>query len=78
MDIQISEEILKQTDACKKDFACLSGDEENLCKIEDCIADTIYSIKCLGDETCSYSIPYGTSNFCMCAVRQEIYKRYHI
>jgi hypothetical protein len=78
MDIQISEDILKQTEACKKNFVCLSGNGNNLCEVEGCIVDTIYSIKCLDDESCSYSIPHGSSNFCMCPVRQEIHKRYHI
>jgi hypothetical protein len=78
MGIDISEDILKKTVGCKKEFACLSGDQKNLCEIEECLPDTIYFVKCLKDETCSYAIPYGPTYFCMCPVRREIYSRYRV
>jgi hypothetical protein len=78
MDVEISEDILKQAGACKKDFSCLTGDREKFCEIEECLPDTIYFLKCLNEETCSYAIPYGSSYYCMCPVRRELYKRYGV
>ena len=48
-----SEDILKQANACKKKFSCLSGDPKNLCEIEACMPDTIYVLKGENIETWS-------------------------
>lgn len=74
--IKISEEVLKNTTKCIKDFSCLRKDREDLCKIESCIENKIYFIKCLSDEPCQYKATFGYSLVCTCPTRKELYNLY--
>ncbi len=76
--IQISEEILKKTDRCRKNFACLSGEGTELCKVELCVEDKIHFIKCMDRKPCGYRIPFGYSYVCICPVRKELFNLYKI
>ncbi|MCX9011739.1 MAG: hypothetical protein OIN66_11535 [Candidatus Methanoperedens sp.] len=77
-DIKISEDILKKTSRCKKNFSCLSGEISTLCKVEFCIEDKIHFIRCVTTMPCSYKIPFGYSYVCICPVRKELHNRYKI
>jgi len=75
--VEISEDLLKKTTRCKKDFSCLSG-ERKLCRVELCVDDKIHFIKCVSNEPCGYKIPFGYSFVCICPVRKELHNRYGI
>jgi hypothetical protein len=75
--ISISEDILKKTDNCKKDFACLSSNKESTCNVESVLNEGMKIVKCK-DTSCSYSSSYGYSNICNCPTRNEIYNKYNL
>jgi hypothetical protein len=51
MKIQISEEILKETINCKKNFLCLS-DQKDLCEMESLNPQQIYFVKYPKNKRC--------------------------
>lgn len=80
MKLEISENILKNTTKCNKDFACLSGERECLCKLEDSIIDTpcFIIIRAENCGFCDYNVSFGNFFICTCPTRNEIYKCYEI
>ncbi|MBU4076988.1 MAG: hypothetical protein KKI06_09830 [Euryarchaeota archaeon] len=77
-DLKVHDDIIKNTDRCKKDHSCLSGLTTDLCKVEMCVGDKIHFIKCLNEHICNYRIPFGYSFVCTCPVRKELYNRYKV
>lgn len=77
-EIRITKDILEKTDKCRKDHSCLSGQLENLCKVELNVGDKIHFVRCLSHEFCSYRISFGYSDVCLCPVRKELFNRYNI
>jgi len=77
MNIEVDEDIIKQTTKCRKNFSCLSG-ERPFCTVELCIENEIHFIKCAGNESCIYRVSFGYSYVCICPVRKELYNRYKI
>ncbi len=77
MNIKVDDNILQETTKCRKNFSCLSG-EKPICKVELCIENTIFFVKCASNESCSYKVPFGFSYVCVCPVRKELYNRYKI
>ena len=77
MNIKVDENIIQKTTKCRKNFSCLSG-KTPLCSVELCIENKIHFIKCVGNESCNYRIPFGHSNVCICPVRKELYNHYKI
>ncbi len=75
MEIEIPDDVIKLATKCTKNFSCLYGDTERLCKVEYCVSDTVHFIKCL-EPTCSYKVAFGSGDFCTCPIRKEIYNRY--
>jgi len=67
-DKQIIRRFMADVD-CQKGFSCLSAGPQNLCKARD-IGSDLY-LECLEDvpEKCSFSMPFGDTNFCKCAIR---------
>lgn len=76
--VKISDEILKKTTRCTKDFSCLSGETGELCKVESCIENKIHFIKCIKYEPCQYRMTFGYSFVCTCPTRKELYNLYRI
>jgi len=76
-DLKVDDDVIKNTNRCKKDHSCLS-DLTDLCKVEMCIADKIHFIKCMNGHTCNYRITFGYSFVCTCPVRKELYNKYKI
>ena len=76
-DLKVDDDVIKNTNRCKKDHSCLS-DLTDLCKVEMCIADKIHFIKCMNERTCNYRITFGYSFVCTCPVRKELYNKYKI
>ncbi len=79
MDITISDDMLKKTTKCKKDFACLSSEKRDICKaVPSIIKDVVY-IDCLEETSCPYRLTFGTSGYaCECPVRVELCKKHGI
>ena len=77
-EIRISEDILKMADKCRKNHSCLSGQLDDLCKVELNVDDKIHFVKCMTQEFCPYRISFGYSYVCLCPVRKELFDRYNI
>ncbi len=75
MDIQINNEILKKT-TCKKGFSCLSGNKNEICKVELNVEDKIHFVKCINNDPCNHRRSFGYSFVCLCPVRKEIFNKY--
>jgi hypothetical protein len=76
MKIEIPDEILKNTTKCNKSFGCLKNEKHVLCRVEHCVNEEVYFIKCLNTATCNYRVSFGNSYFCSCPVRMEIFNKY--
>ena len=76
MKFKISDETIKNTKECNKTFGCLRDEKHVLCRVERCVNEEVYFIKCLHNDKCDYKIAFGNSYFCSCPVRKEIYKKY--
>jgi hypothetical protein len=79
MEIQIDLRIAAQARRCKKQFACLAGDLESLCKVKDIAPDLLYLVEDTDKQKCGYRVRFGQDAIvCLCPVRWEIYKRYGV
>lgn len=77
--LQVSDETLKLTTKCMRNFECLTSNKRNFCSVERPIKGGGIFIKEKARETCSYVMPFGFSSFiCNCPTRREIYDRYSI
>ena len=76
MNIEIDEGVVRATTRCNDHFSCLSGDLARLCKVEDCVSDAVYFVKCVEETDCNYKVPFGDGQVCTCPTRKEIYFRY--
>ncbi len=79
MPIKIDEDIRQRTTKCKHDFACLSDERHDLCKVTSSIASKVVLTDCGNRLPCDYCILFGTSSaVCTCPVRNELYNRFGI
>ncbi len=78
MDINIREDILKRTTKCEKDFSCISSEGKGLCEAEEPTGYQVLFIIRKSNTPCIYRTPLGTSFFCCCPTRNEIYEQYKI
>ena len=75
----VSEEILKRTTICRKDFGCLSDTTNNLCKVELALGSEPILFLCKEEKPCcTYTWEFGGGNICSCPVRKELNQRYRI
>jgi hypothetical protein len=74
----ISDKTINETTHCEKGFSCLTKDGYDLCSVDNCVLDTIYFIKCMCDNPCSYKDRFGFGHFCTCPVRKELHDKYRI
>jgi hypothetical protein len=73
----VSDEAKQSTRYCTRDFACLNGNRDFLCKVEQCLGGQVLFVACLEQGYCSYQRRYGfTGYMCTCPVRKEIYEKY--
>lgn len=75
--LHIAESILKSTDKCLKNFACLT-DGECLCEINQCLNRNNLIINYNKNNPCQYKISMGNEILCSCPTRKELYNRYNI
>lgn len=78
MNVKVSDLIVKATTQCKKGFACLSGKVECMCGVESASKDYTVVIKPQFTSHCKYRDNRGGTHYCLCPVRNDIYKRYKI
>ncbi len=78
MRLEINENVLNNTTRCSKNFACLSGNGQCLCKLTYCFNGKSYFIKPNGNLLCTYKVSFAGNVLCGCPTRKEIYNRYRI
>ena len=69
--MRVTKDICRDT-FCKKNFSCLSGNHEHLCKVDSTVGAVIF-VKRQLDSACKYCLSYGNSYVCTCPTRKEIY-----
>jgi hypothetical protein len=84
---EVSEETLRQTTKCEKNFACLADNPSNLCRVLRTVGTQLIIVGC-NKSRCKYCAycalfnaaepPVISEGFCMCTVRKELYERYGI
>lgn len=77
-NININEDIVKNTTKCKKCFSCLNSEAKDICRVELNVDDKIHFVKCISTNICDYRMSFGYSHVCLCPVRKEIFNRYNI
>jgi len=73
----ISDEALKATTQCEKNFSCLDG-ESDICKVAVCVENEVLFIKCKERAPCPYKESFAYALLCTCPVRKELYYKYKI
>jgi hypothetical protein len=77
--LTVSQEILKQTTICRKDFCCLSDTTNNLCKVERALGAEPILFLCKEEKPCcDHTWAFGRGRICSCPVRKELNQRYGI
>ena len=78
MDYQVSDEAHSVATKCDKGFSCLKRERKDLCKVDFYIKGKVYFVKCLNEGYCPYKHPFGSSFFCSCPVRKELFDKHKI
>ena len=79
MGVTVSEDTLKGTTRCAKDFRCLSGEVDNMCQVGFLSNSApILFVQKVQDQFCGYCGHFGHSWLCSCPVRIELYNGYQI
>jgi len=77
-NMEVSEETIKKTSGCKKNFACLNGNRECFCAVEGTSGYNVLFVNPESNRDCDYCTPFGKSFLCHCPTRNEIYNLYGI
>jgi hypothetical protein len=78
MEIELPDDITRKASKCEKNFRCLSGESDKLCRVLCFIKEDIYFVKCMDDPDCLYMESFEKTRLCNCPVRKEIYKKYKV
>jgi hypothetical protein len=73
---QIDDTVREKTKKCERNFKCLSGDTFSLCKVDDSGKVATVKIKTKPDQSCPYCLSLNAFKYCLCPMRNEIYKKY--
>ncbi|PLX74024.1 MAG: hypothetical protein C0615_10060 [Desulfuromonas sp.] len=76
--LYVSDVTINATTKCAKEHACLSGGGVGLCSVEYCINQGLTFVECVDEKECPYCTPFGSSNICLCPVRNELFNKYKI
>ena len=83
MALRVSDEALEKTTKCSWNYCCLEDETSpkcpahtSMCKVETALDKLLFVY--WNHEDCSYKLAFGDGFMCTCAVRFEIYKRYHM
>jgi hypothetical protein len=77
MKFKISSDILNDAVKCNKNFSCLTGSNDCLCKIQSNYESKVIFIESI-DDICNYRMSFGYSYVCNCPVRKEIFRQYKV
>lgn len=77
MKFRIDEDILRKT-RCEKSLSCLSGQSNDLCKVEHCVSGKVCFIEGINNGLCHHIVPFGEAYTCNCPIRIELYRKYRI
>ena len=78
MPLVINEGTLGRTTKCLKNFSCLNGDSDCLCKVNYCMLGELHVIDRQTLAPCQYCVPFISSYVCTCPTRKEIHNRYDL
>jgi hypothetical protein len=77
-NMEVSEDILKQTRRCKKNFSCLNGSGECCCEVEGTSGYNVLFVNPESNRDCNYCTLFGKSFLCHCPTRNEIYNQCNV
>jgi hypothetical protein len=75
MALKIDQELIDTAD-CEKDFACLSGEKEDLPEVTRSLGYNMVVVDGPTPSNCQYSVNYGGLHACKCPVRVAIFNTY--
>ena len=78
METQIEDYIVQATSKCKKNFSCLDGQKDCICKIIHSNNNHTVQIEGKPVSACNYVLSMGDKMYCLCPVRNELYNRHKI
>ena len=78
METQLEDYILQATNKCKKNFSCLDGGKDCICKIVHSNNNHTVQIEGKPVSACNYILSMGSKMYCLCPVRNELYNRHKI
>ena len=79
MELEIDQDIFKQTAICQKNASCLSCDKRDLCKVIIRVGDDIIFVEARRQFFyCNYKHFLGSFFSCTCPARKELYIHYRI
>lgn len=76
-NFKVSDDTLRCTTKCHKEFSCLSQEKRDFCQIESCIHEEVHFIKKKDNAPCRYRKAFGSTYYCNCPTRKEIYNKYY-
>jgi len=77
MNYKIDNSIMNLTTKCDRDFSCLSGENDCICKIIDKVGKRVAFVS-YRQVACNYRMQFGSSYLCQCPVRAELNDQYEI
>ena len=75
MTLEIDQELIDTTE-CTKNFACLSGEKEDLLEVTETLGYNMVVFTGPTPINCQHSSNYGGLHACKCPIRVEIYKKH--
>jgi hypothetical protein len=79
MAFTVSQESKEKATECPFNFQCQQNNTRLMCTVEKEINNYGVFVKsCSREEFCSYRLPYGFTQICLCPVRLEIFKKYRV
>lgn len=78
MAFKVDENTIKVAGLCNKEFSCLKGPREDLCKVKRCVDGKVHFVECLSGDLCHYKKDFGGSSYCDCPVRKVLFKKYGV
>jgi hypothetical protein len=78
VEVQVSQDIIERATKCRRQFVCLSGDVESLCRVRHYVSGKVHFVECTEDSWCNSRFLFGDDWVCVCPVRKEIYMLYGV
>ena len=78
METRVEDYILQATSKCKKNFSCLDGQKDCICKIIHSNNNHTVQIEGKPVSDCNYVLSMGAKMYCLCPVRNELHNRHKI